>query len=255
MWNFMNRSILRDGEPGAGGGTGSPGSQQGNPGTGSFDPTKFVSTEDFGKTAAMIRGIQKSLETINTAALTAAKLAELALLEKAEDGTIRARQAQSGGKDKQPPADDPIKRELDQLKRQLAAKDEEVAAERRKLEEAERSRAIIEALSEAGAVNAQRDHIHLLSQIERGDDGQFGAKGKDKFGGDIGIPLKEYVGQWLKANPDLMKPQGGTGTGTLPGQGTRGSSGDVVPKSTWTNMDWYMANQDKIIKGELVLGQ
>lgn len=253
MLNLTHRSVLRDGEPGAaGGGTGSPGGQAGTPGTGAGP--QYVTVEDFGKTAAMIRGIQKSLETINTSALTADKLAELGLLEKADDGTFHAKQAAQGGKDK-PPADDPIKRELDALKRQLAAKDEEVASERRKVEQAERTRAVIEALTDAGAINPQRDHVHLVSQIERSEAGEFAAKGRDQYGSEVAIPLKNYVGDWLKANPDLMKAQGGTGTGAMPGQGARGTqTGNVVPKAVWTDMSWYARNRDKIMNGEITLG-
>lgn len=253
MLNFTHRSVLRDGEPGAAGGTGAPGGQP-NPGTGSLDPAKFVSVEDFGKTAAMIRGIQKSLETITGAALTADRLAELGLLEKADDGTFRARAAGPTPKGA-PPADDPVKRDLDQLKAQLKAKDEEIATEKRKAAEAERNRAVVAAMAKAGAVNAERDHVHLAAAVVRAEDGQYVARTKGKYGEDVDVPVEEFVSGWLKANPDLMKAQGGTGTGTLPGQGARGGhNGNVVPKTTWSDMTWYMQNREKIQRGELVLG-
>lgn len=255
MLNFINRSVLRDGEPGAaGGGTGATGSQTGTPGTGSLDPSKFVSVEDFGKTAAMIRGLQKTIENLSTGALTADKLAELGLLEKGDDGSFKPRSAAPGDKKPAPPADDPLKKELDALKKQLADKDAEVESERRKVEETERNRAVIAAMSKAGAVNADRDFVHLAGKVVKSEKGGYVVKGADKYGSEIEIPLEQFTGSWLKENPELLRAQAGSGTGSRPGQGGQ-QGGNVIPKEVWKDPAWYQANRAKVISGELQLGQ
>jgi hypothetical protein len=257
MLNFTLRSPLRnaDGAAAGGGSTGATGASS-NPGTGStqLDPSKFVSTEDFGKTAAMIRGLQKTLETLAGTAMTAEKLVEMGLAEKGDDGTYKPRSAQQEPGKKPAAADDPLRKELDLLKKQLADKDAAIAAEQKKLEENERNRAVIAALSKAGAVNAERDYVHLAGKVERTDQG-FTVKGKDKYGTEVPIPIEEFAAGWLKDNPELLRAQAGSGSGTMPGRDAGTGGGNVIPKDVWKDPVWYQANRAKVLSGELQLGK
>jgi hypothetical protein len=247
MFNPTHRFPLRNADPGAGGGggTGAPGAGQ-NPGTG-FDPSKYVSSEDFGKTAAMIRGIQKTLETLSTSALTLDRLAEIGLVEKAEDGTVKPRgHAAPKGAAKGDP--EPWKEEIAQLRRQLDEKDQALARE-------EKSRSVLAALTKAGAVNPDRDYVHVLDKVKKNDRGEFVVKGRDKYGAAIDVPLGEFVNDWLTQNPELKRASAAPGSGTPPGAAPgSGGGGNVVPKSTWSNPEWYKANREKILKGEISLG-
>lgn len=239
---------------------GTPGNAQpGAPGTpGTEDAPKYVTAEDFGKTAALISGMQKTLKDLQSGILTADKLAEFGLLEKDETaGTYKPKASQPQSAPKPKNDDDPVVARVKALEKQLAdAKREKEDADRRMLE-TERDRAIIAALTKAGAVNPERDYVHLTSKVARGESG-YSAKGRDQYGSETDLALDDFAEQWLKSNPELRRTAAQSGSGTphnAPGKSGKTASGaTVIPRSQWSDMSFFMANKTKFDSGEWVRG-
>jgi hypothetical protein len=145
-----------------------------------------------------------------------------------------------------------LESQLEKARREKEDSDKAVAAQAR-------DTAIIESLRNAGAVNPQRDFMHLREKVQKGDSGYF-ATGKDEAGYDVEVKLDDLAKEFLKTNPELRKATTGGGAGS-PNGGQGGGQQQVrpgqtvIPKSQWTNMDFFMANKRKFDTGEYVRGQ
>lgn len=211
----------------------------------------------------MIRGLDDTLKALQGGMLTLDTLATVGLLDVEEiDG-----KKQYKPKSSTPPAekpkpradDDPLFQRVKTLESQLekARKDKEAADNA--VAEKNRDTAIIEALREAGALNPQRDFMHLIPKVLKTDAGYF-AKGTDEAGYEVELTLPNLAKEFLKANPELKKAASGGGSGT---PGTPGSGGtqqlrpgqQIIPKSQWQDMNWFMANKAKFDSGEYQRGQ
>jgi hypothetical protein len=243
------------------GATSQPEGSQPNSGTNQqFDPTKFVSQEAFNGTAALITRMHKTLEGLTGQKPLADQLAELGLIEKADDGTFRPRSTQPDTKSRKGEEDDPLARELKALKKQLAEKDAAIEKEQAKAAEVDRNRAVIAALAKAQAINPDRDFIHVAAQVAKNDAGAYVVKTKGQYGEDVELPLEAYATEFLKKNPELQRSTTPTGSGTPPGgakpqQGTAPNGAKLIPASQWKDMGWYAANRAKFLTGEFVRGE
>lgn len=205
----------------------------------------------------MIGGLQKTLRDLSGGMLSLDKLAELGLVEKAEDGSFKAKLAVTAPKPAEKKAeDDPITLRVKALEGQLA---EEKKAKEQLVKDAETrdlNSAVIAALSKAGAHNPDRDFVHLTAKVLKGANGYVVA-GKDKYGADIELTLDEHADGFLKANPELRKSQQLAGSGTPPGGAPAGQmkgTGKVIPKATWSDMNWFAQNSAKFQSGEYLRG-
>ncbi len=207
----------------------------------------------------MIGRMNKSLETLASGALTPDKLVELGLLEKDDTG-YKPKAVAAPKEPKQParPEDDPVIQRVKTLEQELANEKKAKAEVQQQSEASERDRAVIAALNKAGAVNADRDVVHVAGKVLKGDKGYY-VKAQDKYGADIQLPLDEAVELFLKANTELRKNAAAPGSGTPPGGGAPGTGPrpgqTVIPKSQWADMAWFSINQAKFHSGEYVRGQ
>ena len=214
----------------------------------------------------MIRGLSDGLKALQGGMLTLDALAQVGLLEAEEVDGKKQYKPKGSTTPAGAPApkaradDDPLFQRVKTLEAQLekARKDKEVADTA--VTESSRDNAIIEALREAGAVNPQRDFMHLKSKVLKGDTGYF-AKGVDEAGYEVEVKLPDLVKEFLKTNPELRRAvtQGGAGSpaGGQQGQGAPNlrPGQQVVPKTQWSNMDWFMNNRAKFATGEFLRGQ
>jgi len=259
-----HRGLLRFPEEGnpAGGGTGQPGGTTQNPGTGDQKP-EYLSKEEFGKTAAIISGLQKGFKDLPSQFSTTVRdsLVELGLAEKVEeDGKTVYRPKQVAAP---PPAaplvkkpeDDPLLMRVKTLENQLAKEKQDKEQANQRVEEAERNRQVTAALEKAGAVKADRDYVHVIPKLVKNAEGAWIIPAKDTHGFDTQYTLDEYADLFLKENPELRKPQGAGGGSGTPSGGTGMVNGkQVIPKAVWANPSWYAANADRVKKGEISLG-
>jgi len=255
------RGALYNSDPGSAGGggtagTGTPGTP--TPGTGTGDQPEYLSKKEFGQTAALISGLKKNLETLSGSALTSEKLNEAlagaGILVKQEDGTFKpAFQAPTAKpEDKGTPPPNPLEGRVKNLEKQLADAQKAVEDERTKTADEKLNRAAVEALRKAGAVNPERDYVHLKAMITADGDAYF-VKTKDTSGVEQQFALEDYAGTWLEGNPELRKAQGAAGSGTKPGTG--GSGVQTASLEQARDPEWYLANRDKIAKGEIRLAR
>ena len=231
------------------------------PGTGADDLTKlFVSKEDFGKTAGHIRGLGEKLNALAASALTADKLVEILALEKDEaTGKFRLPKAPDPPANGTPPRgeDDPVMKRVKALEQQVADKNKEIADERARAEATTRDTALISALQKAGAINPNRDFVHLRDKVAKGDKG-YTAKTVDEYGAEHDSDLDAFAEQYLKQNPELKKATQQGGSGTPPGPGSKpgmrpGST--VIPKSQWGDVQFMVDNRKKFESGEYLRGE
>jgi len=242
-------------------GTGQPGGTPPIPGTDDTE-NKYLSKEEFGRTAAVISGLQKTLKELPGQLLTLDRLAEVGLLEKVDvDGvpTFRPKSSQAPKPEgeKKRTDDDPLMQRVKTLEGQLAQKTKAEEETKTQLAESEKRTALTAALTKAGAVNADRDYVHLSSKVVKGEKG-FGGRGEDKYGTEIDLTIDEVAEAFLTANPELKKATAQPGSGTPTG-GTAGfngaGTGKVIAKSQWSDTNWFMANRAKFHSGEYVRGQ
>jgi len=210
----------------------------------------FVTAADFGKTAALVGDMKKQLGGM----LTADTLVEAGMFERGEDGKLKLKAVTPPEPPK--PGTDPNSEATKKFEAELAKMQSQLASERKAREtaeaqaiEAERNRTIQEALTKAGAVNPQRDYVHLQSAVKRKDDGTLVAVTKDKWGADIEVPVEEFANQWLTSNPELKRATTQQGSGAPAGGGTLPAN--TVPRSKMQDTNWYMANREKILSGEI----
>ena len=244
---------LREAATGSDGVTGGGGGGTTPP---AFDATKFVSADDFGKTAAKIRGIESGLTEFQKKAVTVDVLIEAGLLEKTDDGKYRKPGAASATEKGTPnPQLDALTKQIDALTKQNQAKDAELATERERIALDAKAGAVKAALTKFKAVKPERDYVHLLTKVTL-KDGVYVVPGKDQYGNEIVTPLDTFVEAFMAENPELQQPQSqaGSGTPSTPGGGGSKMGGKVIPKETWSDMAWYAKNADKFRSGEFTRG-
>lgn len=223
-----------------------------------------IPPEDFGRTAAIVDGLKKSVQDLIGSALTGDKLKStlpevlegLGLVEKAEDGTYRAKGAAAG--DPKAKTGTPTEAET-RLANRIAAleadlkKQHEAAKEKdKKIEQEKQKSALISALTEAQALNPGRDYVHLLDKLEADANGNYVVTLPDENGIDRQFGLKDAVGKYLDANKELKRTSAAPGGGAPAGGGSgKPPAAGVIPKATWSDPAWWAANSEKVMKGEM----
>lgn len=232
-----------------------------------FDPSRYVSAEDFGKTAAKLRGIDKTISELSGKALTRDGLfdvlAEAGLVEKTEDGKFKPRVATPPPSDGKTLPPDPrlaqMEQELERYKQREAQRDLELQQEKERSRKQTVNVAVRDALTKANALRPDRDAVHLETLVQQAEDGSFYVKGTDRYKQEIQIPLEEYATAWLEQNPELKKATtaGGSGAPAKPGSGDGGNGAGPkrIPKEQYSDMAWYAKNADKFRSGEYVFGE
>ena len=246
-------------------GTQQPGTAAPTPGTGGSPETpenQYLTKAEFGRSAAMIRGLGETLATLQTGMLTMDMLAQVGLVDVEEvEGKkqYKPKSAAAAATPKPRAEDDPLVQRLKTVESQLERAKKEKQDADTAVAASQRDTAIIEALRAAGAVNPMRDFTHLQSKVLKGDKGYY-AKGTDEAGYDVEVAVNDLAVEFLKANPELKKATGNGGSGTpqngtgTPGTGVRPGQ-QVIPKTQWQDMNWFMANRAKFDKGEFLRGQ
>jgi hypothetical protein len=264
--SFLQHGSLMDAEPGQGGGAAATTPNTQAP---AIDPQNFVSREDFGKTAATINGLKKTIEGLTSNALTLDKLVEIGLFSRTEDGKFALAGAAPPSATKQEPGQPTaqelaLQRRIEAMETERKKEREQLDTERRRTAEISRNTAIQQELQKAGAMRPDRDYVHIAANVVQDENGSYVVKGKDKYGADTSFTVTEYVEKFLTENPELKKApasNGGSGTTTQPQQrnapapGSTHNGKPVIPKSTWSNAQWYMDNSDKVFRGEVVLSK
>src|SRR6185295_129089 len=105
---------------------------------------------------------------------------------------------------------------VDALKKSLKEREDELAAERQRAAAVEKKNAVIAALTRAGAVNGDRDAVHVLDSVQRNDRGAYVSRTKDDLGLDIEVGLDDFAKKFLAGNPELLRAQSHAGSGTPP---------------------------------------
>lgn len=195
----------------------------------------ILTKNEFSGTAAMLRGMNDSLTAMKTANPLDA-LVTAGVLEKKADGTYAAKAvtAAAPAKKEDVPA---WQTQIDQLIAQGAAKDKALAASNEAREAGELKSAVVMAFEKAGAMNANRDYVHVLPNVKKATDGTYHTISKDQFGVETPVALDVAFGTFLKGNPELMKASGKPGSGTPAGSPSTGS-GSMSTES-------YMVNRAK----------
>jgi hypothetical protein len=204
----------------------------------------FISKDDFGRTAALINRMNKAIEGLAGGMLSLDKLVELGLLEK--DGeSFKAKVTSPAQKKEGGNAGDPEwKLEIDKLNAEIRKRDEALVNERKKTAETDRKSAVIAALTKAGAVNPERDHVHIFSAVEKGENGYF-VRGKDEYGAESQVSLDDHVNSYLKANPELRKAATQPGAGTPKGSQTHGKGSLDINALAAMSTEQYFAERAK----------
>ena len=196
--------------------------------------------------------------------LTVDKLVELGLFSKGEDGKLTLAQAQAAAaaKTEPNPAEVEWRKKFESLENQMKADKDALTAEKKRNEENARNTAVMAELTKAGAMRPDRDYVHIINSVSQDANGNYVVAGKDKYGMDTTFSVGEYVEKFLGENPELKKMTAATGgSGANPnkpaaaGTPQTHNGKEVVPKAKWTDAAWFMANQDKILKGEILLGK
>lgn len=216
--------LLREGEPG-------------NDGNGDNKP---ITQKDFNGVAAMITRLNKTIETLAATAMTPEKLADelakLNLVEKGEDGKIKPKTTAPETKPEVKPAEGEKSEDMKKLEAKLAAmnaeieksrddlrkKDEDLARKDAEREAQERDNAVRAALNKAGAINPDRDYVHIMrDKLVRNDKGEWVLPGKGQYGEEVFTPVGDLATKYLKDNPELARAtvKTGTGGGGVDGQG------------------------------------
>jgi hypothetical protein len=229
-----------------------PTTPNGSTGDPSQNTPQYMTRADFQEAlngpAAMISRMNKTMEALSGSMLSLDKLAEIGLLEKAADGSFKpvSSQTQPRPADKAPEPE--WKSAIEEMKKSLKAKDDELTAERQRASEVEKKNAVISALVKGGAVNPERDAVHILNGIQKNEDGRYISRGKDEYGIDTEIAMEDFVGKFLQQNPELKKATAHAGSGTP--AGGSGSSTNTVTRDQMSP-EWYARNRDKVISGEI----
>lgn len=197
----------------------------------------YLTKTEFNATAAMIRNMGND----NTA--TKAMLSSM--FDKAEDGTFTLKAAPTATAKVDGKVD--VMAEVNALKAQLKQSADSLVTERKTAADTARKLAIQGSLTKNGAVNPGRDSVHLFDQVKLDAAGEYVVFSKDANGLDMSTPLDAHVGGWLKANPELVRAQSKTGSGT---PGATGSTPGSVKLSEMSGND-YAANRAAIMSGKI----
>lgn len=203
----------------------------------------FLSKQEFGATAAIIRGLKDSVDGLKSNNPMEA-LAALGMLEKSADGTYKPKSAAAPAKKTGEPEPE-WQVQLRQMQDQIAAKDRQIEAEKKSREEAELKSAVITAFEKAGAVNASRDYVHVVGQVKRGQDGKFYVPKTNQYGAEEQTALDAAFGEFLKSNPELRKASSHPGSGTpggIPG-GPATSNTDVNAMAQMSTEAYFAARR------------
>lgn len=171
------------------------------------DAPQYLTKDEFSKSAAYFRRVAEE----NTS------LKEMvgALVEKGEDGVYKLKATPQPVTP--PKKDDKVpewQTEMNAMKSELKKRDDLIADKDRKFAESSKRAAIIEALAKANAVNPQRDAVHLFDAIKTNSDGKYVSYSKDENGLDVETPLDVFAAGFIKSNPELLRAQGKSGSGT-----------------------------------------
>ena len=197
--------------------------------------TGVMTKTDMNGTAALIRGLKESVDGMKTVNPMDALVAA-GLLTKNADGTYAPKAVTAPAKKED--AVPAWQTQIDQLVAQGKAKDLALADANTQRAAGELKSAVITAFEKAGAVNASRDYVHVLSAVKRADDGTFHTISKDQFGVESTVGLDVAFGAFLKGNPELAKAAGHAGSGTPTGANITGTPGHVSTES-------YMSTRTK----------
>ncbi len=193
----------------------------------------YLTKDEFGKTAAMIRGIKE--ENTNLRAMLDA------VIEKGEDGSFKLKVVTP------PPAkketEPEWKTEVNALKTELSKRDKIIAEKDSAASAAAKRSAIVDELTKHGAVNPTRDAVHLFEAVKANSDGKLVVYSKDDNGLDVETPLDKHVGGWLKANPELVRASGKAKSGT-PASGYGSANTDLENMS----MAEYIKARPQLLK-------
>lgn len=202
---------------------------------------EFISKDEFTKTLQAVKGeFSRKLEALTSKMPTLDTFAELGLLEKDEAGSYKPRQSGQQTK-KTEPSD--LEKQVADLRKAITARDEALAKADQDRQTLELKTAVINALGKAGAVNPDRDHVHVISNIKKADSG-YVAKAKDQYGTETDVPLESFVNDWLKSNPELKKASGLPGSGVPAGlNGKSMGSVDVSKMSMEQYVQWRKAQK------------
>lgn len=196
----------------------------------------FVPAADFGKSAAIINDLKR----LAGSALTADHLIEAGLpIERGPDGKLRRKLDDSALEND--PALAPLRQRVADLQAKIDQRELEIADEQRKTADLAKARAVEEALTAAGAVNAKRDGLHYRDRVEIGDDGSFWVED-----GGHRVPLSDHVKGFLEQNPELRSRPKGASEGGRPIP-----ANTTFPRSKMSDTSWYMQNREKIMSGEI----
>lgn len=150
-----------------------------------------------------------------------------------------------------------MKAEFEALQRKLAEKDRLLEERDQQAETDKRNSAVRAALAKAGAINPDRDLVHVAAKVQKIGDG-YGSKGRDKWGAEVDISLDDLANAFLTDNPELKKGTAQPGSGTPAGGNASGSTAGgakIIPTSQWQDMNWYAQNRAKFMSGEYVRGE
>lgn len=199
----------------------------------------YLTKTEFNATAAMIRNMSNDN--------TATKSMLSAMFDKQEDGTYTLKAAA-------PPAaktgDKPdLAAEIAALKAENKKNADTLATERKSAADAAKRLAIQSSLTKNGAVNPGRDSVHLFDSVKLDSNGDYVVFGKDANGLDTATPLDVHVGGWLKANPELVRAQSKTGSGT---PGATGNTPGAIKLDDMSMADFASKRKD-ILSGKITL--
>lgn len=237
--------------------------QPGTPATGTAPQTpatgdvpQYVERKDIDGIASQIRKINEAIGKLPN---PLEALAELGLLEKTSDGkfAVKAPAAPAPAGTPKPKTEDddsPLAKEVKTLRQQMQDKDNQIEEQKKQSAAQARDRAVIDAMKDAGAYKAERDFVHFREKVVLNEQGQYVVKSKDQYGNDVDQPLKDFIGASVKDNPELFKNASQPGSGTPSGSQAIPAGSRVIPKSTWSETSFYMANKAKFDSGEFIRG-
>lgn len=212
----------------------------------------FLSKAEFNGSAAIIRQLKEGQDRMS-ASNNLDTLVTAGLLEKKADGTYGAKAVL--GVAAAPLKKDAVpewQTQIDELRTQGAAKDKALAAANDAREASDLKNAVITALTTAGAVNPNRDYLHVLPSVKKAPDGTYHTVSKDQFGVETPISLDVSFKTFLGANPELMKASSRPGSGT-PAGGVVTVGGITASREQMSDPAWYAANRAAVIAGKVTV--
>jgi hypothetical protein len=165
----------------------------------------YLTKEEFGKTAAMLRGMKEENATLKSIIES--------IVEKGDDGSYKLK-VNAPVKKEEPSKEPEWKTEVNALKTEIAKRDKLIAEKDTAAHTAAKRSAIVDELTKHNAVNPTRDAVHLYDAVKANSEGKYVVYSKDENGLDVETPLDKHVSGWLKGNPELVRATGKAGSGT-----------------------------------------